>query len=252
MKIKNVLIYFSSMLLVSIAAGKSFASVGSKFSVNGLAESEIMKETEEQKIIGNIQKNLTVEEAFEQGGMNYTIYKGLRALTGKESAAVDLQEDKKGNASMAVEVVNKKEILLDKGVFKVYFDSKEAKNTKSKVSSNGRQSSKVESMDEKALVPTKSSYKVAFNNKTKKFAVITGNMIVKIDPKSGLKLPDASFRVVKSYEKLGLYVVKIPENMQFKDAKNKLIGKGLKASNLDVGKNYSANVEVLENFKTPM
>ena len=57
---------------------------------------------------------------------------------------------------------------------------------------------------------------------------------------------------MKSYKELGLYVIKVPENVRFQDAVTQL--KKLNPYSQAVGEDKvtSVNVEVLENFKTPM
>lgn len=256
MKNKNVLIYLSSLVLSSLGAQKTFASDDSQslFSnENNFSDVEKNKINEEKKLIDNIKKSLAVEESFVQGGVNYVIYKGLKASSGRDSINDFSNDQESGAKTLDLNVNAPKTVLLDKGVFKIFYESKDSKKVKGNYLNDRVVTSKNENNQTKLTDNSNDNFKVAFNNKTKKFAVITGNLIIKIDPEaSKVKLPNASYKIVKAYKKLGLYVVKYPETMQIKEAIDKLKIINPAGITVDGDRKNIVNVEVLENFKKPM
>ncbi|WGL61246.1 hypothetical protein QEJ31_06530 [Pigmentibacter sp. JX0631] len=249
MKSKSFLLLSGLVLLYS---SNSFAIDNSQNSFSSdlsLSDNEKSKEIEEKKFIESVKKNLAVEENFVQGGMNYTIFKGLKASTGKEDLRDFSNDESAGKNSFDLNVSAPKTVLLDKGEFKIYFEGSDNKKLKQKVSVDRKISPKNDSGD----VRINENYKVAFNNKTKKFAVITGNIILKVDPEvSKIKVPNSNYKVLKSYKNMGLYVIKYPENVQIKEATDKLKSLNPASVTVDGEKKSSINVEVLENFKKPM
>lgn len=247
MKLKNPLLYLSVFTLFNVFSLNSYAVVD-PFSMN--SEVEKNEESTEKKLIKNIDKNLSVEDSFVQGGMNYTLYSGLKAFVGKSLSNDFISEESSSrNLAQDLSVSAPKTILLDKGPFKIFFDSKAVRTTKNDRflpnASNDLTANNIESEN------TKSVFKVAFNNQTKKFAVVTRNAIVSVDSGKTIKVPK-DFKIIRSYPELGLYLVKVPENIKYKEAIAKL--KSSNPKSLSVGEDRTAkvNVEVLENFKTAM
>ncbi|WP_158998626.1 hypothetical protein [Pigmentibacter ruber] len=249
MKSKSFL-FFAGLVLVYSGNSYSIDNSQNSFSSEiSITDAEKSKEIDEKKFIESVKKNLTVEENFVQGGMNYTIFKGLKASTGKEDLRDFSNDDNAGKNSLDINVSAPKTVLLDKGEFRIYFEGNDSKKSKQKVSADRKISSKNDSIDSKS----NDNFKVAFNNKTKKFAVITGNIIIKIDPEvSKIKVPNGNYKIIKSYKNMGLYVIKYPENIQIKEATDKLKALNPASITVDGEKKSSINVEVLENFKKPM
>ena len=251
MKLKNEFLYIRTLSLLSMISLNSYAAVNS-FSLNNDVDEKA--QIDEKKFIENMSKNLNVEENFVQGGMNYTLYKGLRAFIGKETTK-EFANNRTSlkNSFQDLNVKAPKTILLDKGVFKIFFDSnalRSSKNLPDKHSSIEANSFNDSTSQENEV--NKSSYKVAFNNQTKKFGVITGNAIIEIEPDKSIKIPNEGFKLMKSYKQLGLYVVKVPENMKYKDALDKLKLLNPNSQSASEEKSAHVNIEVLENFKTAM
>ena len=80
--------------------------------------------------------------------------------------------------------------------------------------------------------------KVVFNENTGNFAILSGVIIVKM--KDNSVFSDPSFDIVKSYPKIGYYLVKIPAKTKIKDTLSKI----KTIENVE-----DVTVEVLENFK---
>lgn len=249
MKLKKTLLLISAFSMLSLLSGRSFA----------LKETFVAKEMQDEKnqdgdeikAIKSKKANLAVDENFAQGGVNYTLYKNLKAFVGKESNK-NFKKSFQGNETLeGTRGVNQNSsnsiggrVLLDKGFFKIYEDN----SAQNKLYGTKKSElSDVNNQEEKYI------YKVAYNNHTKKFGVLTGNAIIKIDPQKEINLPDSSFGIEKSYRNLGLYVVKIPENLQLKDAIAKL-KKANPAEKIIANEEQKSivNVEVLENFKSSM
>ncbi|WP_397599668.1 hypothetical protein [Silvanigrella sp.] len=252
MKLRNTFLYISAFSLFNIFALNSYAVVDT-FSLNN--EADLKSGNDENKLIENINKNLSVDEVFTQGGMNYTLYKGLKAFVGKDTSKDFSNEVSSGNSPQDLSIRAPKTILLDKGAFKIFFDSKSVRNSKNRNSSDRMTSTSVNDFSDsesQESVASKSAFKVAFNNQTKKFAVVTGNAIVKVNPDKKVKIPNTSYQVLKSYKELGLYVIKVPENIKFQDAVSQLKKLNPYSQAVSDDKVTSVNVEVLENFKTPM
>ncbi len=246
MSLKKVLFLITTL---SVLSGKSFASF----------EPQLLKpDGDEKKEIESQKNNLVVDQIFTQGGINYTIYKDLKAYVGKETKQKMNKSSTNGlvtensNVSQEISLENGKKVLLDKGLFKIYDDSNNFYENS--------QLSKLELLSFKELSRSeilkneevKYGYKIAYNEQSKKFGVITGNAILKIDPAKEVKLPNRSFRIVKSYKQLGLYVVILPKNIQFKDAIDNLKNLNPDSKGVIEEQNSSVNVEVLENFKSTM
>ena len=253
MRLKKTLLLISTFSLFTVLSGKSFASMDPK---------EVSQEADEKKEIEIKKGNLAIDQSFTQGGMNYTLYKDIKAYVGKEIKKNEIKSIKKSLPTGKSDDVNKdnslgngKKILLDKGLFKIYDDSSSSVKTldTKKSNINSLTMNKSASVDNlKNSEDKKYDYKVAYNNQTKKFGVITGNAIVKLDPAKDINLPDSSFKVIKSYKHLGLYVVKVPQNIQYKDAVVKLKDANPENEKVSDEQRSLVNVEILENFKSAM
>lgn len=207
------------------------------------------KNIDEINTIKNNKNNLEVEQSFSQGGNEYTVFKDLKAYIGHnrkipkkfgENSSFSFKDD----ASQINVLGNGRKILLDKGVFQIYEDQKVQKNFQMSTNKN---------INNNSL-----ENKVAYNNKTKKFGVITGKAIVKINPSKEISLPDASFQIEKSYKQMGLYIIKLPEDISLKDAITKFENANPNAKTITNNEESSEDsgfivkIEVLENFKTAM
>jgi ribosomal protein L9 len=250
MRLKKTLLLISTFSLFTIISGKSFASMDPQ---------TVTQDADEKKEIESQKNNLAVDQNFTQGGVQYTLYKDLKAYVGKETKKNSSKSERSSTFGKSAELSlneslgNGKKVLLDKGLFKIYEDNNDSHKQdeiQKHKSSNFNRSVVVESANNNEI--KKYDYKVAYNNQSKKFGVITGNAIVKVDPAKDVKLPDSSFQIVKSYKNLGLYVVKLPQNIQFKDAINKLKNANPDNKIVSDEKKSLVNVEVLENFKSAM
>lgn len=249
MRLKKTLLLISTFSVLTILSGKSFASMDPQLENQDVDEK---KEIESQK------NNLAVDQSFSQGGMKYTLYKDIKAYVGKDTKKesnkplVNRSVSESSKVSQDTSLKNGKKVLLDKGLFKIYEDSGNSfvppQTAKSGLSAINR-SATVENIKNES---EKYGYKVAYNNQTKKFGVITGNAILKVDPAKEVKLPNNSFHIVKSYKHLGLYVVKLPGNIQFQDAINELKNSNPDSLGVSEEQKSRVNVEVLENFKSAM
>lgn len=247
MKIKNPLLLMTTFSLLAIVSSNSFASINLK---------ETTKDIDETKVIET--EHLSVDENFAQGGINYTLFKNLKAYVGKsmeeaKSKAIFKSENLK-EFSQDPSLDNSKKVLLNKGGFKIYVNTvtQKSNSVNSNTSLTHTVKNKAAIVENETNEVKKQDYKVAYNNQTKRFGIITGNAIIKLDPAKEIQLPNSSFQIVKSYKHLGLYIVKIPENIQFKDAIAKL--KDLNPDNETATEDQRSrvNVEVLENFKSAM
>jgi len=92
-------------------------------------------------------------------------------------------------------------------------------------------------------------YKTAYNNSSRKFGVLTGNIVIRINPYERLPALEPSYKIVKEYQHMGLYLVNIPKNIKIGKALQDLRKKIQKVDGIGSDFSASVNVEVLENFK---
>jgi len=173
---------------------------------------------------------LLVDQKFSQNESEYTVYDNLK---------VKFKNNKYDKKSIA-----DKKVIIEKGAMEIYLDKKNKSTFSANFSSE---------------ITQKQQYKVAFNNSTKKFGILTGNAILKIDPQSTVQLPDNSFSIVKSYENMGLYIIKIPNDLKISESLEKIKQANPSLENLanDQSNSYSMSdsalkIEVIENFKSAM
>ena len=249
MKIKNKL-----LLISTFSALSSFYA----YALVKLDPKEISQEVDERKLLGK-KVDLEVLDTFEQGDSQYTVFKNVKAYVGKKWSFPTNESDKKngrtGLREKNISQNNLKNFILDKGAFQIYLDSDnsgeilEKKQTQRSIISQNETTQNYKNKEDK-----KYNYKVAYNNKTQKLAVITGNAVIKINPEKNINLPSKLFEIVRSYPKLGLYIIRIPGNMKFTEASNKLSNSNKVAEGFKVTEENASivNIEVIENIKTPL
>jgi hypothetical protein len=234
MSLKKTLLLISTFSSLTFFSTKSFASNDPQL---------INQDIDEKKEIEKQKNNLTVDQIFTQGGNDYTLYKDLKAYVGEPK---QINNEPLNNRSKSKSLKNGKNILLDKGIFKIYEDNdysfKPSQTEKSYVLGNNQYS----------INESKNyGYNVAYNNQTKKFGLITDNIIIKVDPTNNINLPpnddDFSYKVVREYKGMGISVIRLSRNTNYQNAINKL-------KNLNPDREIQKSiviVEVLENFKSP-
>ncbi|WP_338636110.1 hypothetical protein [Spirobacillus cienkowskii] len=210
---------------------------------------EESKKLDEKKIVEDQVRELIVEDTFTQGGVNYTLYQGIVARVEKtensnQSGFSNRNKKLKFyNSENIYSYTNK--ILLDKGIFKIYHKQTDLNRITEPNSDNN---------DFLANPPTRniknSEYKTAFNNSSRKFGVLTGNIVIKISPDKTLPPLDSSYKLVREYQNMGLYLINIPKNVKLGKALEDLRDKIQKHDQISADFSSSVNVEVLENFKS--
>jgi len=179
------------------------------FKVNAM---EKITKTSEEAIVEQpkdkeIAKKFSPGESFVQGGITYTVYPKLKADYHKSKNKLSSKEQNK-----------KSNIVMVKKAFTIYND--DGLNKKENHSNDNQ---------------------IVFNEKSESFEVLSGIIIVKMKNEAIFK--DPSFEIVKSYPKLGYYLIKIPSQFKIQDSLNKI----QKMTNVD-----ETSVEIIENIKEPL
>ena len=199
------------MTIKNILLSISLISSLGVFSINALASDKALKTVDtndsQQMSQKEIAKKFSRGESFTQGGIAYTVYPDLKADFNKNK-----KETLSGSNSKSASVLSTKS-------FTIYNTA--PSNKKENLNSSGKQ--------------------VVLNDSTENFGILSGVIIVKTKDNSTFK--DPSFELVKSYPKLGFYLIRIPNNLKIQDTINKI------KNNKSV---EETTVEVLENFKEPL
>ncbi|APJ04907.1 hypothetical protein [Silvanigrella aquatica] len=154
----------------------------------------------------DVAKNFSRGESFIQGGVTYTVYPELKA------------EFNKKNEKEVPSQGNKSNIVMSNKSFTIY-----------NADGHGKKES-----------PSKGN-QIVLNENSESFGILSGIIIVKM--KNNSLFNDSSFEIVKSYPKLGYYLIKIPNGFKIQDTLNKI----QKNNNVE-----DTTVEVIENFKEPL
>ncbi|APJ04909.1 hypothetical protein [Silvanigrella aquatica] len=237
MKLKNTLMLISTYSVMAFSAQSAYAIV----SLNDTNISEDEKKVKENKAI------LSVDQSFSQNETEYTVYDNLSInFKNKKVDKKSLSNNKSEQNLNYIDInTNDKKVFIDKGSYEIYLDKNISKRSINNSSSKNSSSLKA-----------KKEYKVAFNNKTKKFGILTGNAVLKINPESTVQIPDNTFSIVRAYKNMGLYIIKVPSDLKINESLAKLKEANPMVENLTSDANdpnaSSLKVEVIENFKSAM
>ncbi|WGL58920.1 hypothetical protein QEJ31_10335 [Pigmentibacter sp. JX0631] len=100
--------------------------------------------------------------------------------------------------------------------------------------------------EDSGSVKKNDNFDVVYNKTSGNFAIITNNIIVKIQPSKKLILPNSTnYKIKKSFKKIGVYIIQIPSNIDISKVKNELE----KANHIAEGSDSKVIIETIELVK---